>query len=276
MARNRRRTRARRGSRRGGMKKLFIYGLAIVLMGGMGTLFWWSNRTATASAVDRETLCPTATGPVGMTAILIDLTDPLTLTQHTQLLSWLESEVDKAPRGTQFTMGVVSDDEAKWGATAPLCKPQDAASASSFTQNASLIDQRYREQFLDPLQARIRELTSASGADSSPIMESLQALAADTPGFVTFDGPRRVILVSDLLQHSEALSMYRGDNWDSFRNSANFERVGMTFLHADVVIYQVPRANEDSVDFGEIEHFWAMYFERQGAHLPELKRLGDL
>ncbi|MBD9529701.1 hypothetical protein [Paracoccus sp. PAR01] len=267
--------RSRRGGGAGSGKTILLVALAAVMVVGVGGLFWWSNRTARASALDPETLCPEA-GPAGMTAILMDLTDPLSHAQASQLLAWLEKEVDDAPRGTQFTMGVVSEDLANFHATPALCKPQDKASASSLTQNPELIGRRYDELFLKPLEANIRELTTATAAKHSPIMESLQSLVADTPGFVTFEGPRRIVLVSDLLQNSEALSFYRGGNWDSFRKSPGYQRLGSTLTEAEVAIYQVPRPLEGVRDPVVLEDFWLRYFERQGSHKPAYKRLGDL
>ncbi|MBU2956805.1 hypothetical protein Q4511_16090 [Paracoccus sp. 1_MG-2023] len=210
------------------------------------------------------------------TVILLDLTDPLSPAQHTQLLAWLEKEIDDAPRGTQFTMGVVSEDSADWGATSPLCKPQDASSANSFTQNARLIDERYQERFLKPLQSNLSRMVKASGASRSPIMESLQALVTDTPGFVTSNVPRRLVMVTDLLQHSDALSFYSGGDWASFRRSAAYQRMGSTLGGAEVQIYQVPRSAEGVDDPAALEDFWLRYFEVQGAHAPHVKRLGDL
>jgi hypothetical protein len=249
---------------------------ALAVVAVLGSAFWWSSKDAAANAFDPETLCPTPAGPVGITAILLDLTDPLSSTQHSQLMAWLEDEIDRAPRGTQFTMGVVSQDSANWGATDPLCKPQDASSVNSLTQNSRLIDTRYREQFLDPLKARLEGMVSASGADRSPIMESLQALVSDTAGFVTFDGPRRIVVVSDLLQHSDVLSFYRGGDWNSFLNSPDYQRIGTTLDGAEIQIYQIPRPTEGVKDPAVLDDFWINYFERQGAHNPSVKRLGDL
>ena len=249
---------------------------ALAVVAGLGGAFWWSNNDAEANAVDPQTLCPALSGPVGMTAILLDLTDPLSPAQHSQLMAWLEDEIARAPRGTQFTMGVVSQDRANWGATAPLCKPQDAASANSLTQNARLIDTRYRDRFLDPLKAGLESMVSASGADRSPIMESLQALVSDSAGFVTYDGPRRIIVASDLLQHSDVLSFYRGGNWESFRSSPHYQRIGTTLDGTEVQIYQVPRPGEGVKDPAVLDDFWMRYFERQGAHNPTVKLLGDL
>lgn len=279
MARRRTRSRAaprsRRGSAGGSGKTIMLVALAAIMVAGVGYLFWWSNREAQASALDPQTLCPES-GPVAMTAILMDLTDPLSPAQASQLLAWLDKEIDDAPRGTQFTMGVVSEDQADWHATPALCKPQDKASASAFTQNPELIGKRYDALFLKPLEANIRQLTTATAAKHSPIMESLQALVSDTPGFVTFKGPRRIVLVSDLLQNSEALSFYRGETWDSFHKSADYQRIGSTLEDVDIAIYQVPRPLEGVRDPAVLEDFWIRYFERQGAHLPTSKRLGDL
>lgn len=249
---------------------------ALVAVGLLGAGVWWMNRTAGTMAVDAQTLCPTATGPVAETVILFDLTDPLTPAQSSQLMQYLEREFRDAATGTQFTMGVVSEDPALWGATAPLCKPSSAAEVSSLTQNVAMVDERYQDRFVAPIEASLKSMISASGANQSPIMESLQALVGATPGFVTFSGPRRLILVSDLLQHSEAMSFYRGDDWQSFAASPAFQRLGRTLDGVEVMIFAVPRAVEKIRDPAVVEDFWLRYFDLQGARLPRLQNLGDL
>lgn len=249
---------------------------ALVALGLLGGAIFWKSRTEAEMAVNSETLCPTATGPVAETAILFDLTDPLTAAQSDQLVQYMELEFADARVGTQFTMGVVSENSADWGATAPLCKPRSGKDVSSLTQNIAMVKQRYDERFLAPLDANLKRMISASGANSSPIMESLQALIAGTPGFLTFSGQRKLILVSDLLQHSEAMSFYRGDDWQSFSASPDFQRLGRTLDGVDVEIFAVPRVVDKIKDPRAVEHFWLRYFDMQGAKLPILHNLGDL
>lgn len=279
MARPRRRSGGRARSRRSGGSgagKTLLYAIiALAMLATVGGAAYWLNREVSASAIDKVTLCPLS-GPIGMTAILVDLTDPLSPAQGAQLRAWLDKEIEDAPRGTQFTMGIVGEGPATWGATEPLCKPQDAASANALTQNSQLIGNRYQERFRVPLDANIDRMTQASQANRSPIMESLQALIADTPGFVTYDGPKRIVLVSDLLQHSDVLSFYRGGDWESFLKSPDFQRMGATLRDAQVAIYQVPRPYEGIKDPASVEDFWMRYFDHQMAHRPETKRLGDL
>lgn len=272
-----RRSRRRgRGAHKGGMGTAIAVIAAVLVLSVIGAAFWWSDQESRASALDAETLCPETTGPLAMTAILLDLTDPLSPAQHAQLLARIDKEISDAARGTQFTLGVVSEDPTRWGATPPLCKPQDPASANRLTQNERLIAKRYESDFHGPLRNRLLAMVSATGANRSPIMESLQALVAETPGFVTFTGPRRIILVTDLLQHSDALSFYRGGTWDSFRASSGFQRLSRTLDSAEIGIYQVPRPTEGVKDPAILEDFWIRYFERQGAHVPVVTRLGDL
>lgn len=277
MARRRRTPRrAGRRGRHGGVGTPILAAVAALLVASVAGAFWWSGQDQKANATDEVTLCPVPDGPTAMTAILIDLTDPISPAQHAQLTALLDREVAEAIRGTQFTMGVVSEDPAGWGASPPLCKPQSRNSASALTQNATLIGRRYRDRFVAPLQDRIATLTGVSGANQSPIMESLQALVAATPGFVTFDGPRRIIIVSDLLQHSEAMSFYRGGDWESFHASPSYQRLGSILSGAEVMLLQIPRPSEGVRDPQILEDFWARYFDVQGAHLPSVKRLGDL
>jgi hypothetical protein len=249
---------------------------AIVAVGLLGAAIYFRNQTEQQTAVNSDTLCPLETGPIEMAAILFDLTDPLTPAQSKQLRARVEKEIADAPIGTQFTMGVVSEDAGSWGATAPLCKPRAGQDVSTLTQNVKLVEARYEERFLTPLNNNIESMISANGANKSPIMEALQTLIADTSGFLTFSGPRRVIIVSDLLQNSDAMSFYAGDDWQSFSSSTEFVRLNRTLEGVDVIIFAVPRVVAKIRDPQVIEDFWLHYFDVQGANIPTVKTIGDL
>ena len=86
-----------------------------------------------------------------------------------------------------------------------------------------------------------------------------------------------MVLISDLLQHSEAMSFYRGEDWQSFSSSAAFGRMSENIRGADVTIYQISRPPVARIqDPAVVEDFWARYLDRQGARPPELIRVGDL
>ena len=161
MASGRKKTRFTTKSRKKKSSSLpYVIG-AVVALGLLGAAGWWMNRTSGEMAVDAQSLCPVATGPVAETVILFDLTDPMGPAQTNQLLQYLEREFSDAAIGTQFTLGVVSDNPEDWGATPPLCKPHSDKDVSSLTQNVPLVKQRYEERFLAPLQANLARMISA-------------------------------------------------------------------------------------------------------------------
>ena len=275
MASSKRRRPSRRKAGQPGSSILYIL-LAVTALAAIGALFFLQGKTQTEMAIDQTTLCPVETGPIAMTVVLFDLTDPLSTTQSRQLIQFLEAEISAADVGTLWSLGVVSDNASFWGAHNPMCKPRSGEDVSSLTQNVGLVEDRYVNKFLNPLKETIFAMMAPTSAKQSPIMEALQALVADTPNFLTFSGPRKIIVISDLLQNSDAMSFYRGDTWGSFAQSASFGELAKTLGGAEVQLYTFSRGADEPTDRKAVEDFWLRYFDQQGAQLPTSKKLGGL
>lgn len=234
------------------------------------------QRTEQELAINEDTLCPVA-GPVAISAVLIDATDTLDPVQVASVRQLVERQIRDAAPGTLFAFGVVAEDPAERGATRALCKPRAGTDVSQMTQNVTAVQKRYDERFLGPVREILATLGTAGEANQSPIMESLQSVLTGTPEFLSFEGPKQVVLISDLLQHSEAMSFYRGEDWQSFSSSAAFGRMSENIRGADVTIYQISRPPVARIqDPAVVDDFWARYLDRQGARPPELIRVGDL
>lgn len=275
MALRKRRHPIRRKTGQSGSSIWYIF-LALAALGAIGALFVLQGKTQTEMAIDQTTLCPVETGPIAMTVVLFDLTDPLSTTQSHQLNQFLASEINAADVGTLWSLGVVSDNASLWGAHSPMCKPRSGEDVSSLTQNVRMVQDRYVNKFLNPLKKTIDEMMAATSAKQSPIMEALQAVIADTPNFLTFSGRRKIIIISDLLQNSDAMSFYRGDTWESFSGSASFGELAKTLGGAEVQLYTFSRGVDEPTDRKAVEDFWLRYFDQQGAQLPTSKKLGGL
>jgi len=223
---------------------------------------------------NKSTLCP-KTGPEAGLVILLDLTDRIGATQHIRLRSILEKEVLDARQNTLIAVGAVNPNPGKRGIDFALCKPLEGSAANQLYQNPRLITKKYEMGFQKPFAASLEKMLKAERADRSPIMESLQAALAATPGFVDAEYPRRVIIVSDLLQHSAVFSFYRRDTWRKFQRSRDFERLARTLHGVDVQILRLPRpkARIDPVEVGD---FWVNYFDQAGARRIRYRMLGDL
>jgi len=226
--------------------------------------------------IDAESLCPKS-GPVGDLIVLLDVTDPLAPSQYEQILARISREIEEAPVFTRVTFGLVSPDlHSRGGESLNLCKPPSGEDANQLYENPKLLEQRFRERFVRPLEAALKRLLLSEPANSSPIMESLQLLVARATLSSRDERPLRLVVISDLLQHSETFSFYRGDRWKTFKGSREVERVGTTLSGADVLLLQIPRPSVGAVSIEEIDEFWAEYFNLQGARRVKKEVIGDL
>jgi len=252
---------------------LLLVALVSIGLGG-GYLAW--SYVSSRPNIDEATLCP-KDGPTGVLVVLLDLTDPLTPQQGARLRTLLDERIADTSQGTMISFGVVSNDEALRGKLFSSCKPADGSKASQIYENPSLIAARFQEDFLTPLRAGLDEAMSAGVEDRSPIMESLQTLIAETPAFETSMGPHELLIVSDLLQHSETLSFYRVEGWEDLRASGGTGRLARNLNGAWVSILRVPRPGASALARDQIDEFWSRYFDMQGARAPiSVEILGDL
>lgn len=246
--------------------------LAALIGGGA----WFAFNVSRGDAIDAATLCPPG-GATGSLAVLLDLTDPLSATQAMSLRASLDGLIAEAPRGTLVSLGVVSDDPADWGAVGAVCKPMTGAEAGDLIRNSRQVGALYETRFMAPLRAELSAMLDRPQAAASPVMEGLQALLAGTAAMpVEAGAPRRVVIVSDLLQHSEAMSFYRGNDWESFRASPAFGRLARSLDGAEIVILRIPRPGANIPDPGAVDDFWVRYFDAQGAARVTPRALGDL
>lgn len=246
---------------------------ALLLLAGAAGWFV-VDRLSSRATYDEATLCPLPGPPPAALLILLDLTDPLRPAQAARLLTLLGQEVEEAPTHAMIAVGTVAPGAA--GPLFALCKPETGRDASSLYQNPRLIADRFRDSFQAPLDALLADSVRAEPQDSSPILESLQALLSRTP-FALDGEPLRLVLVSDLLQHSDLLSLYRGEGWDHFAASGGAERLSRNLGGAEVVLLRIPRPEAPARAREAADPFWARYLDAQGATPPfEVQTLGDL
>ncbi len=262
-------TRRRAGGRRSILWLLLIVPLLALLIGGL-----FAVRQLAPPEYDKETLCPKA-GPEAGLVVLLDLTDRIGSTQHARLRDILGKKVANERQNTFIAVGAVRPEPAGRGVDFALCKPLEGSAANELYQNPRLVAERYEKSFRRPFAANLEKMLTAKGAGRSPIMESLQAVLAATPGFLDATYARRVIIVSDLLQHSAVFSFYRGDTWRKFQRSRDFARLARSLQGMDVEILRLPRPKA-KIDPAEVGNFWVNYFDQAGARRVRSRMLGDL
>lgn len=159
--------------------------------------------------LDSVSLCQIDTELVGSMAILIDTTDKIQERSSRSAQVYLAKKIDSVPENTLISVFVMSEDSSSH--ITPLisrCKPSDGSTASELTQNPVLMKRRFQEEFYVPFSETLNGLFDKEPADYSPILESLQSISIEAFQPYPDSVEKRLLVISDLLQHSTNYSMY--------------------------------------------------------------------
>lgn len=230
---------------------------------------------------DPETLCPEA-GPSRVTAILVDTTDRVGPTSRADVLGRLDDLVASS-QADEMMVAYETSSVAGEGALFPprltVCNPGDPDAANPLISNPGLIRRRLEEGFRRPLDGLFRELVGREQADASPLLENVQAISVTLFARRAYaETPKRLIVVSDLMQHSEHLSLYRARlDYDAFDRSVGADALRTNLQDVGIeVLFVQRREHERFGDARTLIEFWERWFEGQGGRLERVSRVDGL
>ena len=211
-----------------------------------------------------ETACRMDRKDPAHTVILLDQSDPF----NPNDLDWVHEFVDNEARAlpkygrlTVMTPNAASPYDPK--VIFVKCSPGSIADANPITQNPRMIEQAWQSTFYKPLITEIETALEDTRQPSSPLFEALYTIA-DRADFQASNEKRRVVVVSDLMQHSDGFSFYKvGADYDAYLGS----KLAETKPHMDkvqVVARIVPRQIYD-LPLADVKAFWRAYFTEAGA-----------
>lgn len=236
---------------------------AALILAFIGSYAYFSSR---AGKINKETLCPEA-GVTETTAILIDRTDALNPTQRIAIRNHLDDLRAGIPPGGEvviYSVGPTMEDLLK--PEFRMCNPGSGSNANEFYENPKLLEKRWREGFLKPLQKTLESMLVPNSASISPIMESIQSVVLTS--FAQHKSKhlklKRLVLVSDLLHNTSEFSHYRGDlDFKHFRKNPYYRKVRGNFDGIEVVLLYI-RRDTPVVQGRKHIQFWQEYFADQG------------
>jgi len=220
---------------------------------------------------DAKTLCP-QDRPFDRTVVIVDKTDRLSPAQGL----FLKAEVLRLRDGmkTFDKLSIYILNEANMAVPVPafeLCNPGSGADANELYQNPKKLKRRFDERFGRPLEAVIETLLIGEKASSSPVMEMIKNVAFaekfndDKPG-------KRLILISDMLQHTAVFSHYRDPpDFLKFSQSDQYRRVQVPLPGVDIQIIYFFRDGQARRQSSKHIVFWEQYFQSMGASVSEVR-----
>jgi hypothetical protein len=216
--------------------------------------------------LDPNTGCPTD-GPSAMTAILFDRTDPINEKQRlflTNKLDALRESTKKFEEVDTYSLEDQGDNVVRL--LQRICDPGRGADVSSLTGNPKLVQERWEKQFETPLREMLEDRLQGGGAKTSAIFEAVQSVSLQSfeKPTLSADVPRRLILISDLIQFTRTLDFYHGDlSYQRFQQSNEARRLHTNLSGVGVQILFIPRARTDRIN--PLVNFWMNWLVDQGA-----------
>ena len=217
-----------------------------------------------APALDPETECRMDRRDPAHTILLIDQSDPFSENDLAWVGELIDAEARSLPRFGRLTV-VLPNSETPFDPTTLYahCSPGSVDDANPILQNPRMIDDTWREHFYLPLSGKVDETLKTTSQPSSPLFEALYSIG-DRADFQDNRNNRRLVIVSDLMQHSDGFSFYRSGADLAAYSDASLAQQVPQMDGVDVVARIVPRQNYD-LPMGEVKAFWRAYFDRTGA-----------
>jgi hypothetical protein len=197
--------RSKRKSHTGHYIAAGVIGAAVI---GVVAAVYHARSTRTPEP-DAQTLCP-ASGPLGHIVVLVDRSDPMNFTQRKAFSVAYRELVTQVPRGHLLSLYALGDDfKSTAEPLVEVCHPGDGSDVKEFDDNPAKRRRAYEQKYLKPLLDREEELVTQTPGKASPILEMIQL--AGITGFRKHRvaGDKRLVIVSDMIQHTPQMSMYR-------------------------------------------------------------------
>jgi hypothetical protein len=246
-----------------GVAALLVFASALA-----GVAYYLSTRD---SGLDRQTLCPKA-GPRGHIVLLVDKTDPLNFSQKQAFLRLLEELVDHRVEPGYLVSVFVLGEDFREGAKplVEVCNPGSGEGKSELTANITKLNAQFRERFREPLLKQADALIATRPAKNSPIIEMLQLVSINGFRKHAVNGPRRLIIVSDMLHKTPQLSMYRGlPSFAAFESSEYGRKMKMDLTGVEVELHHV--LNYPKLQTPKQIDFWQEFFSAAGARIVAVR-----
>jgi hypothetical protein len=254
-------------------RNAFMWVAAVALLAVTAVIVAWVVYTQVSRVppLDNTTMCPAA-GPLGHIVLLVDKTDPLNFTQRQAFSVAMKELVEtKVPEGHLLSIFVLGEKfEQSAVPLIELCNPGSDLGKSELNANLKRLRKQYEERFVRPLDEAAKALLADEPAKASPIFEMLQLVGINGFRKHGVKGPKRLVLVSDMLHNTPQFSMYAGPADFELYEATDYAKKTQAQLR-DVVVELQRLMTTPRLQTRRNLSFWERYFERAGARLIEVR-----
>lgn len=201
---------------------------------------------------------------------IVDVTDKLSPQQKGELINNFETYINRSPKNSWhefYQVGSVKD-----GLLEPLLKSKseysDLEPANYLTSSPIRQRMLWQENFVVPFKKRLEETFQSHESSESQILESIQSAAITSlKKYEAQKAPRRIILVSDLMQNSDDLSFYSGiPTFDNLLKNKSYRRARTSLEGVQFQIWKLDSGISPS-EQQQLLELWIKIINDQGAEM---------
>lgn len=219
------------------------------------TLTVWIFRPAN---LDAATLCPTTRPIAGHTVVIVDRTDRWTPAMNGALSELIETAQRDTRQYQKFSIVSLDADQS----VHPLfsvCNPGEPSFWSDLYRGHRYTQRDYQERFVDAAEHVMETVSQPSQAGASPIVEYVHRwLGSDD--FNASIAERRMVLVSDMRQHSPLYSIYRARSGDGLAPVVR-RQFGPAAHGVEFDVYFVAHGRDHNVSEDAVRAAWDEAFQ---------------
>jgi len=210
----------------------------------------------------------------GQVAVLLDPSDALSGIQRLSGVPRLMEALQTLPKLTEIKVYTVGRAGRQQNLSyeyrvCALPHPDSIGFIEGFWTNRDIAARRYEERFVNPLRAVLDARLDVAGDTISPILEALQTVVLDAFQPRNSSLPRRLFVVSDVVQNSSNLSFFpdgQAVDLAAFSRQPQYGRLKVDLSRVDVTVFLLARAgNAGRIQRARLQDFWRDYFIDNGA-----------
>lgn len=202
------------------------------------------------------------------TVILLDSTEPLSESQQVDISNRAHKLVRDSLVHERFTIYALKDDPGRFQPAMVICNPGDGQDKPEILKAKKSL-RIFKNEFERPMIESFKDMSNLESSESSPIMEMLKFVGLRT--FERSDSrDKRLILVSDMVEHTDAYSQYRDRRLD-FQNLSNtpyFREMRPRLDGVYIDLLYLERSSLSEIQGSDhITKFWQPFVRRSGGQI---------
>ena len=224
----------------------------------------WLKWVSFEYQYDDITLCLKNRPLAGHTVVVVDSTDILTGAKREYLARLIEQTKRNLKPFSKFSIFTVDHEYGGLPrAVFSLCNPGTADTTNIMVQAPAHVQKKYEQGFARPLDNIKDNLGKGkTRAETTPLLTTVQTIT-EQGDFLPSLAERKLILFSDMLEHSALLDHYKGD-WEEAGKEiiSNFSA---PLDGIEVEVHYILREKFSHRQTAAHRNFWRDFFTRRGA-----------